>query len=187
MKTFFASLVLFCLCASSQATELAGVRLANSTQVGNQSLVLNGAGIRTKWFFKVYIAALYLPQKQNSAEAIIEDDHGHRIALHMLRDLSSEKLLGAFNDAIEANHTAVELKSMDAELKQMTQIFEAVEEVKRDDVITLDYQSDVGTKISVNGTNRGAIAGAAFNRALLKIWLGDKPAQDDLKEALLGG
>ena len=187
MRTFLAGLVLFCLCTSSQAAELAGVRLVDTVQMGEKALVLNGAGIRTKWFFKVYIAALYLPQKQTSAESIIADDHEHRIVLHMLRDLSSEKLFNAFKDAIEANHSPDELRSLDADIKQMAQIFEAVEEVKSDDVISLDYLPAIGTKIRVNGTNRGTIAGAAFNRALLKIWLGDKPAQDDLKKEMLGG
>jgi len=187
MKTFLAGLVLFCLCTISQATELAGVKLVDTVQMGENALVLNGAGIRTKWFFKVYIAALYLPQKQTSADLIIADNHEHRIVLHMLRDLSSEKLFNAFKDAIEANHTPDELKSLDADIKQMAQIFDAVEEVKSNDVISLDYLPVTGTKIKVNGTSRGTIAGVAFNRALLKIWLGGKPAQHDLKAALLGG
>ncbi|MEO8332569.1 MAG: chalcone isomerase family protein, partial [Gallionella sp.] len=173
--------------ASVSALEVAGVKLDDKAQVGAQSLVLNGAGIRTKYFFKVYVGALYLPQKQVSADAIVADEHEHRVVLHMLRELSSEKLFGAFNEAIKANHTAAELAALDGQLKQMAQIFEAVEEVKPGDVITLDYLPVSGTQISVNGTKRGTIAGAAFNRALLRIWLGSKPVQDDLKKALLGG
>ncbi len=169
------------------ALEVAGVKLADRAQVGSASLQLNGAGIRTRLFFKVYVAALYLPQKQKSAEAIVADEHEHRVALYILRELTSTKLLGAFNDAIEANHTAAELAALDAQLKQMAQIFNAVVEVKPGDVITLDYLPASGTQISVNGTARGTIAGAAFNRALLKIWLGSKPVQDDLKKEMLGG
>ncbi len=169
------------------ALEVAGVKLAENAQVGNASLQLNGTGIRTKLFFKVYVGALYLPQKQTSAEAIIADEREHRVALHLVRDMSSEKLLNAFNDAIEANHTQAELVALDTQLKQMAQIFNAVKEVKPGDVITLDYLPASGTQISVNGTARGTIPGVAFNRALLKIWLGSKPVQDDLKKGLLGG
>ena len=174
------------LCASVNATEVAGVKLPESVQVGTQSLVLNGAGIRTKFFFKIYVGALYLPQKQASAEAIIADEHEHRMALHMLHELGSKKLYGAFSEAIEDNQTSAELAAMGAQLKQMKQIFEAVDEVKPGDVITLDYLPASGTQISVNGTARGTIAGAEFNRALLAIWLGKKPVQDDLKKELLG-
>jgi hypothetical protein len=169
------------------ALEMAGVKLPATVQMGNVSLQLNGAGIRTKLFFKVYVAALYLPQKQTSAEAVIADERERRVALHILRDLGSDKLLHAFNEAIEANHTAAELVVLGPQLKQMAEIFNAVKEVKPGDVITLDFQPASGTQISVNGTARGTIAGVAFNKALLKIWLGDKPAQDDLKKGMLGG
>ncbi len=172
---------------NANALELAGVKLADKALLGNASLQLNGAGLRTKLIFKVYVAALYLPQKQTSAQAIIADEREHRVALHILRDLSSAKLLAAFNEAIEANHTPTELTALDAQLKQMTQIFDAVKEVKSGDVITLDYLPASGTQISVNGSVRGTIAGAAFSRALLRIWLGDKPAQEGVKTGLLGG
>ncbi|MDO8988578.1 MAG: chalcone isomerase family protein [Sideroxyarcus sp.] len=172
---------------NASALEVAGVKLPDTAQVGSASLQLNGAGIRTKLFFKIYVSALYLPQKQASAEAIIADEREHRVDLHIMRDLSSEKLLNAFNEAIEANHTKEELGALDGQLKEMAQIFNAVKEVKPGDVIALDYLPASGTQISVNGAARGTIAGAAFNRALLKIWLGNKPAQDDLKKAMLGG
>ncbi|MBI5889078.1 MAG: chalcone isomerase family protein [Nitrosomonadales bacterium] len=184
------SLLVICallLSWNTNALEVAGVKLPDTAQVGNASLQLNGAGIRTKLFFKIYVGALYLPQKQASAETIIADEHEHRVALHIMHELSSEKLFNAFNDAIEANHTPAELATLNAQIKQMAQIFDAVKEVKPGDVITLDYLPASGTQIGVNGTARGTIAGAEFNRALLKIWLGTKPVQDDLKKEMLGG
>lgn len=169
------------------ALEVAGVKLPDTAQVGNANLQLNGAGLRTKFFFKIYVSALYLPQKQALADSIIADEHEHRVALHILHELSSKKLYGAFSEAIEVNHTHAELAALDAQMKQMRQIFDEVQEVKPGDVITLDYIPASGTQIGVNGTVRGTIAGTAFNRALLRIWLGGKPVQDDLKKAMLGG
>lgn len=173
--------------SASAALEVEGVKLGDSAQVGTQALVLNGAGVRTKWFFKVYVGALYLPQKQKAADVVIADEQVQRIALHMLRDLGSKRLYGAFNEAIQANHDGAELKALSPQLRQMADIFDAIGEAKQGDVITLDYLPGGGTQIGINGTVRGTIAGAAFKRALLKIWLGGKPAQDDLKKALLGG
>jgi len=169
------------------ALEVAGVKLADTAQVGNANLQLNGAGIRTKFFFKIYVSALYLPQKQNLPDTIIADEREHRVALHMLHELTSKKLYGAFSEAIEVNHTHAELVALDAQMKQMAQIFDEVKEVKPGDVITLDYLPASGTQISVNGAARGTIPGASFNRAILRIWLGSKPVQDDLKKAMLGG
>lgn len=169
------------------ALELAGVQISDAAQLDSQVLVLNGAGIRTKWFFKVYVGALYLPQKQTVADKVIADEQPQRVAMHMLRDLGSKKLYGAFNEAIQANHDGVELMALKPQLKQMADIFNEIGEAGKGDVITLDYRPDSGTQISVNGKVYGRIAGAAFKRALLKIWLGSKPAQDDLKRAMLGG
>jgi hypothetical protein len=187
MKRIVLMVVGVLLSWNASALEVAGVKLPDTTQVGTQTLVLNGAGIRKKWFFKVYVGALYLPQKQASAETIINDDPEFRVAMYMKRGLGSKRLYGAFSEAIEANHTPAQLAAMDAQLKQMAAIFDAVKEVEEGDVITLDYLPAIGTQISVNGTLRGTIAGAEFSRALLRIWLGIKPAQDDLKKAMLGG
>jgi len=172
---------------NASALDLAGIHLVDKMQMGNTVLELNGGGIRTKWFFKVYVAALYLPQKNKSAQAIIADDHEHRMVLYILRELSGKKLFGALNDALEANHTPAELSALDKQIRQMEQIFESVDEVKQNDIVRLDYSPASGTSIIVNGAERGVIAGAAFNRALLRVWLGKNPVQDDLKKGLLGG
>ena len=184
-KIFLACCLLLSLNAS--ALELAGVQLADQVQVGNASLVLNGAAVRTKFFFKIYVAALYLPQKQTLGEDIIADEHEHRMAMHILFGLSSDRLYRGFYEAFEDCHTPAEMTALDGQLKELRQIFDTVKEVKPGDVITLDYLPASGTLISVNGMARGTIAGAAFNRALLKIWLGKRPVQEDLKKGLLGG
>jgi len=172
---------------NASALNLAGIHLVDKMQLGEASLQLNGAGVRTKWFFKVYVAALYLPQKLNSAEAVIDDEREHRIAMYMLRELSGEKLFDAFSEAIKANHPQDVLSAMDVQMKEMAQIFESVNKVKEGDIINIDYLPASGTRITVNGTERGSISGAAFNRAILKIWLGKNPVQEDMKKGMLGG
>jgi hypothetical protein len=187
MKRILLTAWLCLLSLSAQAFEIERVKLSNTAQVGAQTLVLNGAGVRTRFFIKAYVAALYLPQKQGSAAAAIGDERERRVALHLLRELSSERLLGAFDDAIKENHSEAELAALSEPLTQMRRIFGAIKQVGDEDVITLDYQPASGTQISLNGKVLGTITGAAFNRALLKIWLGNHPVQDDLKKSLLGG
>lgn len=184
------SILLLCamlLSGNVAALELAGVQLADKVQLGTANLLLNGAGVRTKFFFKIYVGALYLPQKQTSGESVIADEREHRMALHILHELSSEKFSSGFNEAIRSNHTPAELAALDAQLKQMEQIFKAMKEIRPGDVVTLDYLPGSGTQIGVNGKSFGTIPGAAFNRALLDIWIGSKPVQEDLKKELLGG
>jgi len=184
------AILMFCgalLGWSVNALELAGIPVAKTAQVGSANLVLNGAGIRSKNMFDIYTCALYLPQKQTSAETIIADEHERRVKLHFVYSLSSARLLKAFNEAIEANYSPAELAALAPQLKQMDQLFEAVDHVKVDDVINIDYLPGSGTQISLNGRLLGTIAGVEFNRALMKIWLGNVPVQADLKKAMLGG
>jgi hypothetical protein len=171
---------------NASAMEVSGVKLADSIHLGSRDLVLNGAGLRTKYFFKVYVASLYLGEKTHLAEAALNQVGEKRIALNILREISDEKMLKGFNEVMEANHTPVEMHALEPQLKELTAIFHAVGEVKEGDVVNLDYLPDTGTKIIVNGVLRGSIPGAEFNRALFKIWLGDKPAQPDLKQKMLG-
>lgn len=181
-------LALFMLCLASQAfaLEVAGIKLDDKVQVANATLQLNGAGVRTKLFFDVYVAALYLGEKKASAAAVLSDTAEKRVVLHLLRDVAAKTLLDAFNAAIVANHTPAEMAALDASVKEFSAIFNTMAEVKKGDVIALDYQPSGGTSVSVNGVAKGSIAGAAFNTALLKIWLGEKPAQGNLKQKLLG-
>lgn len=169
------------------AADVEGVKLPDTLRLeGGPELVLNGAGVRTRLVFRVYVGALYVTRKSNSAAAIIGDPGPKRIALHMLRELSADQLAGALEDGLKANHTADELAKLDARVKQLRAIFDALKVAKSGDAIHIDYTAAAGTRIAVNGTAQGAIAGEDFHRALLRIWLGDRPADADLKRGLLG-
>jgi long-chain acyl-CoA synthetase len=105
----------------------------------------------------------------------------------MLRDVSSETLSKLFNDAIRRNLTPAELEALDVQLKQLAVLFSMLSEAKQGGVLTMDYLRGRGTEIDFNDVTIGVIEGAAFNRALLGIWLGRKPVQEALKKELLGG
>ena len=172
---------IICAAGIINACDLTGRKLSDV------KLVLNGAGVRTRFFFRVYVGALYLPQKSAAAPAIIQDAGARRIALHMLRELSAEQFIGALEDGLQKNHAADELAKLNPRVQQLRAIFEAVKTAKPGDVIFIDYLPGTGTRITVNGAVQGMIAGEDFNRALLRIWLGDSPADSDLKKGMLGG
>lgn len=173
---------------AARAAEVEGVKLADSARLeSGAALILNGAGLRTRVVFKVYVGALYLQQKRGTAEAVLSDGGAKRMALHLLRDVSSEQLFSALSDGLKNNHTVDQLAKVDAQIKQLEGIFGKVRAVKSGDVFHLDFVPGAGTRVSVNGESRGAIAGDDFYTALLRIWLGDRPAEADLKKALLGG
>lgn len=180
------TLLLLCLSLQASALELAGVKLADSAQLGSAKLQLNGAGIRTKFFFKVYVGALYLAQPARDAAAVLNDTGTKRVSLTMLRDVGSKRLLDGFNRGIAANNTPAQLAALKPQIEQFSAIFSQREEVKKGDAIMLDYLPGEGLRVTIDGAEVGRVAGAEFFHALLLIWFGDHPADADLERGMLG-
>ena len=169
------------------AAEVAGVRIDDKTRLGNAELALNGAGLRKRVFFQVYAIGLYVQQKSGNAATVIEQPGPKRVAIHMLRDVSADAFTEALGEGIRANHTEAEAKALEPRLKELGAIISGVGEAKKGMAIHLDW-TGAETQVAIQGKPAGKpIAGQDFYNALLKIWLGDKPVQDDLKKALLGG
>ena len=168
------------------AAEVEGVKIDDKTRVANADVTLNGAGLRKRMFFKVYAMGLYVAQKNANAAALIDQPGPKRVSIHMLRDVSADAFNEALAEGIRANHSEAEVKALEPRLKELGSIMGAVGEAKKGMTIYLDW-TGAETQVVVNGKPAGKpIAGADFYKALLKVWLGDKPVQDDLKKALLG-
>jgi len=167
------------------AAEVAGVRVADSIKVGNSELVLNGAGLRSKLFIKVYVGALYVGQKAATPAAIYDSATPRRMVLRLLRDLDADSLHSALDEGLRNNHSPAELSDMQAQADQLAGIMKAIGKVREGDTVSIDFSAE-GVVVSQNGEVRGKVAGANFAKALLKVWLGDKPTDTSLKKALLG-
>jgi long-chain acyl-CoA synthetase len=185
MRNLTTILCTLAFAAGAQAAEVGGVNLPDKMTVGGKELVLNGAGVRTRAVFKVYVGSLYLPAKATTTAAVLEKAP-RRFQLNLLRSLTPDQLVDALVDGLKDNTPPADLASIKPQQDQMVSIMKAFGEVKEKDVVTLDFV-DGATLIGLNGTAKGSIPGEAFNRALTRVWLGDKPAQDDLKKAMFGG
>lgn len=177
-------LVCFCILfftSPAVGLEIAGVTIPESLK---SDLQLNGAGIRSKFFFKIYIAELYLEHPSTDVDAILDTPGRKRMTMHILYDkVDKEKLIDGWNAGFTSNLSSEEIKSLSDRIKQFNELFIDVHEGEE---IILDYQPDRGTTVSIAGNNKGIVEGADFNRALLSIWLGKEPVGEDLRDALLG-
>ncbi len=183
----FGVVALVCCSAGAHAVEVGGVAVADTIKLGGADLVLNGAGIRTRAVFKVYVGALYLTEKKSAAAEAMAQRGPKRVALHMLRDLTAEQLGGALNDGLAANLSEAERTQFKSQIDELKATMDAVGAAREKSVVTLDYLPDAGIRIAIDGATRGkSIAGEEFYRALLKIWLGDKPVDRALKAGMLG-
>ena len=170
----------------AQGITLNGVMLEDTAHVGTRNLLLNGAGVRSKYIFDVYVAALYLREKKSREEEVQADPGEKRIALYFLSEINMQEMLYTFKKAFKNNHSDAQLDEMKPQLRPFDDIFTAMGELNEGDVVQFDYQPDLGTSVVINGSLRGTISGAEFYRALLRIWLGSNPTQEKLKQKLLG-
>ena len=169
------------------AVEVSGVRLDDRARVAQTDLVLNGAGMRTKFVFKVYVAALYLQEKKGTTADILALPGPKRVSLRLVRELSAEQLVEALEEGIRDNITPAERDALKPRLAELAAIMAGVKQGRDGDLFTLDFIPGTGTQVGLNDAVLGKpIAGDDFYRALLKIWLGDNPVSKDLKKALLG-
>jgi long-chain acyl-CoA synthetase len=171
--------------APAMSAVVSGVRLDDRISVAGRSLVLNGAGARTKVLVQIYVVSLYLTERAKDVSAVFAKAP-RRIQLNMLQSAPSEEIVKAILDTMADNNTPAEMAAVKRETNQLVSIIRPFKQVGKNDVITLDFV-DGGTLLGWKGRSRGRIPGEAFNRALTKIWLGDQPVQADLKQALLGG
>jgi len=183
-----AALVLSAAGVHAQVVELEGVKLEPTAQVAGAALQLNGAGLRTRAIFKVYVAGLYVPQKSSDATALLAQKGPRRISITMLRNVDADSFAGALNDGLRANHTEAQVAALKTQIETLNANLKAVGEAKKGDVIHFEYLPESGTRVTVNGQARGtAIAGEDFFTAVLRVWLGDKPVDADLKKGLTRG
>lgn len=172
---------------SAFAADISGVRFEDKARIGNAEVALNGAGIRKKAVFKVYAMALYLPERHDTADGVLTGKGAKRISIHLLRDLSAQQFVEALQEGMANNHSEAEMAALKDRLKLFSNTLLAIGEARSGNTFIIDWLPESGTRLLVNGQNKGKdIAGEDFFKALLKIWLGHKPVQDDLKLALLG-
>ena len=187
----FFALILALVCpfsAQAQSVELAGVKFDNNIDLAGQKLLLNGAGIRYKAIFKVYAAGLYLSAKADTPEAVLSAPGVKRIQIVALRDIDGKDLGKLFTKGIEQNTTRDEfMKSINGVLK-IAEIFANKKELLKGESFSVDYVPGIGSVVLLNGKAQGdPIKEPEFFGALMHIWLGKSPADDQLKDALLGG
>jgi len=173
--------------AAALPGDLAGVRIEPAVQVGDTSLILNGAGIRYKFFIKVYTAALYTVTRADSLEAILAQQGPKHLQITMLRDIDGNELGKLFTLGMERNTSKADIADSINGMLRLGELFARRKKLAAGDNFSVDWLPGGGTQLRVNGRiETEIIREPGFFAALLGIWLGKAPADEDLKVALLG-
>jgi hypothetical protein len=180
-------ITLFVLLATAMTVNaqktVAGVKVDEKLTIENQNLVLNGVGTRVKLFMDMYVGALYLEKKSTNANEIMASKDGAAIRLTIVSGLiSSDKMIDAVTEGFE-NSTGGKTAPLKSKIDKFISFFK--DEIKKGDVFTM-VNTESGVVVFKNNTKKGVIEGNDFKKGLFGIWLSSKPADKNLKKAMLG-
>ena len=182
-----AALALGASTAAAQVVEVSGVKLEPRISVAGKPLQLNGAGVRYRAVFRVYTAGLYLEQKADTTEAVMAQGGPKRMTITMLRDIDSGELGKLFARGMEDNMDRKQFSRLIPGVMRMSQVFTDHKQLKTGETFVLDWIPGTGTVLTVKGQVEGEpFREPEFFEAPMRIWLGPKPADWQLKDALLG-
>jgi len=155
--------------------------------VQGSQLVLQGTGTRYRAIFKVYDMALYLPGKVRTAEEALATQGPVRLSFVALRDLPGTDLGLTFIKGLTANATPEQVRRHTPSSNRLIEIFSGRSKLVEGDAFAMEYVPGQGTTFFIQGEPQGAPVGdAEYFGMILRIWLGDAPADRKLKDALLG-
>lgn len=178
---------LSCLYPSTAlAVNIKGVELAAQiTQDQTQQVLrLNGAGTRTKFFFDIYVGALYLSKPSKDSTQILNNQKSKRISMTFLYDkVEKKKMTDGWTEAFKDNLTGKAFNDLNPKIDKFNGAFA---DTLKGDVVIIDFVDNKETVVTINNTVKSRISGSDFQRAVLSIWLGESPADDELKQAMLG-
>ena len=189
MKRIARTLLIAALLSASvaqAALEVGGVDFKSHETVGKRSLNLNGAGLRTRLTFKIYAMGLYLGKPATSTTEILQDKGAKRIRIVMIRDLDGKQFAEALLAGLERNHDATTLATLQPSTDALLAAVMSAGTARSGTELTLDQLANGATRLQINDQPAGEdITDPAFYPALLRIWLGEHPADSELKVDLL--
>ena len=176
----------FALSGFVHAATVGGVLVPERVELARdgQVLLLNGAGLRKKFFFDIYVAALYLPEPESNPVKLLASPPRNRLLMHFTYNkVEKRKMDDTWREGFARSVAPTRLVSMTDRLERFIAMFG---DMREGDQVWLDYEPGHGTLVSINGKPQGTVEGADFNTALLGIWLGRQPISEALKNALVG-
>lgn len=187
VKAFAVAAMLAIACANASASvDVNGVKYEETLPVAGKELMLNGAGVRTKFIIKVYTAGLYLQSKESTTDGVLKAAGPRRIRLVMLRDVSSDSFAESFLSGLNNNISKEDKAKVSGQISKYGEMFAQIDALKKGDTLDTDWIPGIGAQSYLNGKKIGdVLPDQVFYNSLLRIWLGDKPVDSSLKEKLL--
>ena len=133
------------------AVDIAGVKVDEALSVAGTRLQLNGAGVRYKGPFKVYVGDLYATRPVKSLDELIAAPGPKRLGMTFLREINSAEFGKMLTRGIEDNVSRSEVSKIIPGMIKMGDIFAANKAFAPGDVCVLEWDPAKGLSVWVKG------------------------------------
>jgi hypothetical protein len=160
--------------------------LPETAQAFGVNLKLNGMGVRRVTIFgvKVYVAGLYLERKTRSPSIVLQRNHTKLVTLVFMRDADRSKMIEVIRENVERQPSS-NVAALVRGLREFEKLLPQTP--KKGGRLSLAYSQSQGLEVRHNGRVSGVIKDEALAESLFRTWVGEEPADSDLKAGLLGG
>jgi hypothetical protein len=173
--------------AAQASMELSGVKVEDTATVAGTKLQLNGAGVRYKGPFKVYVGDLYTTKKVSSLDELTAAPGPKRLTMTFLREIEAGPFGKLLTRGVEDNVPKGEMSKLVPGLMRMSDIFTVNKILVPGETVVIDWIPGTGMVITAKGKVQGEpFKEPEFYKAIMSIWFGPVPADFKLKDALLG-
>ncbi len=173
------------LCSMSSVVwaswRLMGNEFPKEVKSSQDTLNLQGVGVKTIFMMRVFIAGLYLPQAMSDRQAL--GDVPKHLAVRFYARFSSNQFVDYTISRMKANLSKAEFQAVKDRFDLMRKYFP---NIKKGDEMALSYEPGQGTSISLNGQVTGVIPGLDFSKAVFATWIGPRPFDHIVKAQILG-
>lgn len=171
----------------SQTREVEGFRFDGTLRLGGADLVLNGVGVRRRFFLPVYVGALYVPQRSSDPETLLAQRGPRRMSMRFVRDVEAELFMNSLDVGMRRHYSPQQLEVWREQWQTLAGVIANIVVARRADHVTWDYTPHAGARVMQNSVAiTPTMSGEDFYNAVLRVWLGPHPADAELKRGLLG-
>lgn len=186
MKKFYALLIaVACIAATADAKVVKGVNIPDTFNAGGTKLVLNGAGIRTKFMMNIYVGALYLKAKSTNGNAVAAANEPMSVRLHIVSGMVTPARMAESTREGFTKSAGGNVGPYKAGMEKFISTFSSG--IKVGDFYDIVYlPAKKGVQVYKNGAPASFVAGLDFKKILFGIWIGPNCIQQPLKNGMMG-
>jgi Chalcone isomerase-like len=170
---------------AAPAVTLAGIDIPETYQIDGKTLVLNGYALRTLTLLrvKIYVAALYMPQKTYDAQGVMASPGPKVVVVHYLHSGTKDQVESRYREGEAENcgNGGCDA-SLEADFERLVKTAPAIE---AGDTATF-VVTDKTLRIAFNNRPLEQFGRAALGNLVLASFIGPHPPSTEFRASLLG-